>query len=352
MDILKFTQYIAIRVCLSIVSLYLVQKLFDLATSATENRKYLTSLDKMSVNKILNQYWAGELPTQAKDILQIIQYPEVYSKFGSQAPRGVLLHGLPGTGKTYFALLLAKMSESHFLYASASEFEEIFVGRGAQRVRNLFAEANNLLGNKTGFFARIWNSVRKKRSLSRVIIFIDELDSIGNRNGFMNYSGHSTVSQLLTCMDGLLSNHNIFVIAATNNLTQLDPALLRSGRFDRIIEMPLPSLKSRREIIEFYIDPKLFSWSEEDLDLFAKLTQGFNNADLKNLVNEAKLQASREHIADIERDHKSSEREPIITIVHFIRAFKALYVKIRTEKPPRSGLLDDSSIQKQLAKYV
>jgi cell division protease FtsH len=159
-----------------------------------------------------------------------------------------LLHGPPGTGKTYFAKIIATITHSAFLYASAAQFDEILVGRGAQRIRNLFDDAKSRAqgSGSGGMFSRLWNKVTgKKESETKsqtVILFIDEIDAIGSRKDPLGMKDTQTVSQLLTCMDGLLENHNVLVLAATNNLNHVDPALLRSGRFDRIVNVRLSTI--------------------------------------------------------------------------------------------------------------
>jgi len=257
-------------------------------------------------------------------------------------PRGILLHGQPGTGKTYFAKMLAAMTDSYFFYASASEFDEIFVGRGPQRIRALFEQANDCL--RPPLSTRLWSRVTGEplQQERTVIIFIDELDAIGKRNSRNNT--HATVAQLLTCMDGLVSNPRLFVIAATNKLTNIDPALLRSGRFDRLIQMPLPNKKSRMDILNFYLkDNAAFKgFPEGILDQFAEISQGFSCADLKNFVNEACLRATREVISLME---KTGQRNLLtlktfsytIKIENFVDAHKTIYNKILNENRSQSN---------------
>jgi cell division protease FtsH len=204
----------------------------------------------------LKDYWAGDIPKNAEEILDIFNFPHIFQHFGSEVPRGILLYGKPGTGKTHFARIISGLTGSAFYYASASQFDELFVGKGAQRVRNLFENAsqnvkyslNDVIKSKfTG----------KKLPQKKSVIFIDELDAIGSRKNILGHSSHhATISQLLTCLDGISDRGLIFVIGATNNIDLIDPALRRSGRFDRIIEMPLPNLKSRIDLITFYLKGK------------------------------------------------------------------------------------------------
>lgn len=215
-----------------------------------------------------------ETKEEFKDVLCYLKNPEAYSKIGARCPRGILLYGSPGTGKTLFAKALAGEAGVPFYAISGSEFVQVYVGVGASRVRALIEEAEKN---------------------APCIIFIDEIDAIGkSRDG--DASGNSereqTLNQLLTKMDGFEKNEGIVFVAATNRVDVLDPALLRPGRFDRLIEIQLPELKTRRKIAEIHFRNKNYS-EEIDLDKIAEQTVYFSGADIENLANESALLAVR-----------------------------------------------------------
>lgn len=215
--------------------------------------------------------WAGspEIMEECKEIISFIDQKELYKKIGAEMPKGILLEGPPGTGKTLLAKTIASVSNSSFFSASASEFVEMFVGMGASRIRTLFQTARE---NKPS------------------IIFIDEIDAIGKKRGGGFNGGNDereqTLNQLLYEMDGFNDNDDLVVMAATNRRDVLDPALLRPGRFDRILRVPLPDKSSREKILEFYLKEKM---PDADIEPIAELTDGFSGAQLKNLVNEAAI---------------------------------------------------------------
>jgi ATP-dependent Zn protease len=325
-------------------------------------------------------FWAGEIPKDAEEIIDLLKYRHTYAYFGSEMPKGILLHGPPGTGKTYFARIIASITNSKFLYASASQFDEIFVGRGAQRVRDLFEEAMKRSQRNDGIFSRVFGIFFKRHDneadseKETTIVFIDEIDALGNRKDVLQARDNQTLSQLLTCMDGLMEMKNVLVLAATNNLANVDPALLRSGRFDRIVKMSLPNKRSREEILTFYMRGKPGFKQLVDRGVIAQLahfTKGFNCADLKNLANEAALRATREVIAKQKRQqsHNTANRNPmsaeepesgllefssdgnqgdmlpVIEEKHIQEAFLALYNKIKQENRSKS-LLDNKTIER------
>jgi cell division protease FtsH len=216
-----------------------------------------------------------EAKDEVKEIVGFLREPERYAKLGGRIPKGVLLVGPPGTGKTLLARAIAGEADVPFLFASGSDFVEMYAGVGASRVRKLFKEA------------------RKHKSC---IIFIDELDAVGRRRGGHSLSHEEreqTLNQLLVEMDGFDARTGIVVIAATNRQDILDPALLRPGRFDRQVMVGNPDLRGRDEILRVHtrrvtIEPGV------DLHAIARGTPGFSGADLANLVNEAALLAARE----------------------------------------------------------
>lgn len=222
--------------------------------------------------------WAGsqEVLEECIEFVSYLNKTTNYEAMGVKIPRGILLDGPPGTGKTLLAKAIANESSSAFFSASGSEFVEMFVGVGAMRVRKLFEDA---------------------RKAAPSIVFIDEIDAIGKqrgRGGMMggNDESEQTLNQLLTEMDGFQENANVTVIAATNRADILDAALLRPGRFDRIIRIPLPDLASREAILNLYLKNKMVD-KNVNINALAKLTSGFSGAQLSNLVNEAAIIAAR-----------------------------------------------------------
>jgi cell division protease FtsH len=211
---------------------------------------------------------------EVSEVVDFLKRPERYEKAGAVGPKGVLLVGPPGTGKTLMARAVAGEAEVPFLALTGSSFVELFVGVGASRVRDLFADA-------------------RKRAPS--IIFIDEIDAIGGRRGgsiVSNDEREQTLNQLLAEMDGFDPATGVVVIAATNRVETLDPALLRPGRFDRTVEIPLPNQAERTAILRVHADDKKLD-RDVDLEIVARGTPGFSGADLANLVNEAAINAVR-----------------------------------------------------------
>ncbi|MHB2026416.1 MAG: ATP-dependent zinc metalloprotease FtsH [Elusimicrobiota bacterium] len=216
-----------------------------------------------------------EAKEELSEIVDFLKNPEQFKKLGGKMPRGVLLFGLPGTGKTLLARAVAGEAGVPFFSASASEFVEMFVGVGASRVRDLFAQA---------------------KKASPAVIFVDELDAVG-RHRFAGIGGghderEQTLNQLLVELDGFEQNQGIVLIAATNRPDVIDPALLRPGRFDRQVNVPTPHLKGREEILKVHARDVKMSPSV-DLALIARRTPGFSGADLANVINEAALLAAR-----------------------------------------------------------
>jgi cell division protease FtsH len=217
-----------------------------------------------------------EVEAEINEIVDFLRDPEKYRRLGARAPKGVLLAGAPGTGKTLLARATAGEAKVPFFSASASEFIEMIVGVGASRVRELFGEA---------------------RKVAPAIIFIDEIDTIGRaRGGARSVGGHDereqTLNQILTEMDGFSGSEGVVVLAATNRPDVLDPALLRPGRFDRTIMVHAPDHKGRVEILRVHTRNVPLA-RDVDLEALAASTPGMTGADLANLVNEAALLAAR-----------------------------------------------------------
>ncbi|WOL04715.1 ATP-dependent zinc metalloprotease FTSH 7, chloroplastic isoform X1 [Canna indica] len=227
-----------------------------------------------------------EAKEELEEIVEFLRNPYKYLRVGARPPRGVLLVGLPGTGKTLLAKAVAGEAGVPFISCSASEFVELYVGMGASRVRNLFARA-------------------KKEAPS--IIFIDEIDAVAkirhSRNRiFSNDEREQTLNQLLTEMDGFQSNSAVIVLGATNRASVLDPALCHPGRFDRVVMVEAPDKFGRETILKVHINKKELPLGDDvDLSEIASITTGFTGADLANLVNEAALLAGRENKVVVEK---------------------------------------------------
>ena len=240
--------------------------------------------------------WAGspEVIEECKEVISYIEKKELYKEIGADMPKGILLEGPPGTGKTLLAKAIATETNSTFMSISGSEFVELFVGMGASRVRELF------------------DTARKNRPC---IIFIDEIDAVGRQRGaginMANDEREQTLNQLLYEMDGFNNNDDIVVMAATNRRDVLDQALLRPGRFDRIIKVPLPDKFSREKILEIYIKNKKTD-KEFDIKAIAELADGFSGAQLKNLVNEAAILSARNNHTVIQEKYVFESFEKLI----------------------------------------
>ena len=215
------------------------------------------------------------------EIVDFLKKPEKFKKMGARVPKGVLLYGKPGTGKTLIAKAIAGEADVPFISMSGSEFIEMFAGLGASRVRKLFEKA---------------------RKLAPCIVFIDEIDAIGSRrtsNSGAETENNQTLNQLLVEMDGFSSEETIIVLAATNRPEMLDKALLRPGRFDRQITIPVPDLKGRLEILKIHARDKKIS-DDVNLESIAEDTAGFTGAELENILNEAAIVATKNKHEDIE----------------------------------------------------
>ena len=231
---------------------------------------------------------------EIKEVVDFLRKPERFKEIGARVPKGILLVGPPGTGKTLFARAVAGEAGVGFLSVTGSDFMEMFVGVGASRVRDLFAQA---------------------KKLGKAIIFIDEIDSIGRKRGAGLGGGHDereqTLNQLLSEMDGFEATEGIVILAATNRPDVLDTALLRPGRFDRQIIVPLPEFEERLAILKVHSRDKRMG-TDVDLETMARATPGMSGADLANLVNEAALFAVRRESLAIERLDFENARDRVV----------------------------------------
>ncbi len=223
-----------------------------------------------------------EAKQELEEIVDFMKHPKKYKKVGARTPKGVLLVGPSGTGKTLLARAVAGEANVQFLSMAGSEFMEMLVGVGASRVRDLFATA---------------------KKFAPSIIFIDEIDAIGRIRGQGSMGGHDereqTLNQILVEMDGFTPNDNVIVMAATNRGDMLDPALIRPGRFDRRVQVNLPDLEERKYILSIHARGKQFN-KDVQWDRVAKRTVGFSGADLENMLNEAAISAARNNRIEID----------------------------------------------------
>ncbi|NLZ19460.1 MAG: ATP-dependent zinc metalloprotease FtsH [Bacteroidales bacterium] len=252
--------------------------------------------DKNKVNvsfkDVAGLYGAKE---EVMEIVDFLRNPKKYTALGGKIPKGALLVGPPGTGKTLLAKAVAGEADVPFFSISGSDFVEMFVGVGASRVRDLFAQA---------------------KEKAPCIVFIDEIDAVGRARGknvgfSSNDERENTLNQLLTEMDGFGSNSGVIVLAATNRADILDKALMRAGRFDRQIHVTLPDLNERKDIFQVHLKPLKLA-SDFNLDLIAKNTPGFSGADIANVCNEAALTAARRGKSDINNQDFSDAVDRVV----------------------------------------
>lgn len=276
-----------------------------------------------------------EIKSELTEVVDFLKNPSKYRHFGINLPKGVLMVGPPGVGKTLIAKAVAGEANVPFFYQSGSSFVQIYVGMGAKRVRELFAKA---------------------KSYAPSIIFIDEIDAVGKaRGGGRNDEREATLNQLLTEMDGFEDSSGVIVIAATNKIEMMDDALLRSGRFDRRIFIPMPDIQSRAAILKTYLKNKQ---NEVDIMSVAKSTVGFSGAGIATLVNEAAIHAIRTGSGFITNDDfeavqksvlhgkrktitYSDEEKEILSIYQAAKAICAFWLDFKFEK---ISMLEDKFI--------
>ena len=270
---------------------------------------------EITLPNVTLEEWAGspEVIEECKDVIGFLENKDQYKEIGAEMPKGILLEGPPGTGKTLLAKAIATETQSNFISISGSEFIELFVGMGALRVRELFASA------------------RENRPS---IIFIDEIDAVGGKRGggrninTGNDEREQTLNQLLYEMDGFNDNEDILVIAATNRKDILDDALLRPGRFDRIIKIPLPDQDSREKILNLYLQQKKTK-GQWNATWIAELTEGYSGAQLKNVINEAAIFSVKNNRTYIEEKYILESLEKSIVGLIKKNASVPLFVKSR-----------------------
>ncbi|MBR5042227.1 MAG: ATP-dependent zinc metalloprotease FtsH [Bacteroidales bacterium] len=247
---------------------------------------------KVTFKDVAGLYGAKE---EVMEIVDFLRNPKKYTALGGKIPKGALLVGPPGTGKTLLAKAVAGEADVPFFSISGSDFVEMFVGVGASRVRDLFAQA---------------------KEKAPCIVFIDEIDAVGRARGknvgfSSNDERENTLNQLLTEMDGFGTNSGVIVLAATNRADILDKALMRAGRFDRQIHVTLPDLNERKEIFQVHLKPLKLA-EDFDLDLIAKNTPGFSGADIANVCNEAALTAARKGKSDVNNQDFSDAVDRVV----------------------------------------
>lgn len=237
------------------------------------------------------------VPREIADFLEYLKEPEVFQRLGVKMPRGILMYGPPGTGKTLLARSIAEATNTPFFYATATSFKRPLVGLGAKEIRDLFEKAKKA-AQKGG----------------RAIIFIDELDAIGNRDLIMQSGHDEELLELLAQMDGFEKNPGIIIFGATNKIDRLDKALTRPGRFDYKVEVPLPTAQGREAILRHYL--RKIAFVNEDRESliaeFALKTAGCSGAQLEALINTAAMIAAR-------------ERARAVTVKHLYQALKQLH---------------------------
>ncbi|KAK3858124.1 hypothetical protein Pcinc_018365 [Petrolisthes cinctipes] len=233
-----------------------------------------------------------EAKQELQEIVEFLRNPEKFTSLGAELPKGVLLVGPPGTGKTLLARAVAGEAGVPFFHAAGPEFDEILVGQGARRVRDLF---------------------RAAKIRAPCVIFIDEIDSVGAKrsNSVLHPYANQTINQLLSEMDGFHKNEGVIVLGATNRRDDLDKALLRPGRFDVEVQVPIPDLAGRKEILDYYLG-KVKVGDDVDKAVLSRGTTGFTGADIKNVVNQAALRAAADQVDSVSMKHLEAARDKVL----------------------------------------
>lgn len=275
-----------------IMALFIGMQRFAMMGLAGNNKNELIEPNKLKVS-FDDVIGIDEIKNEVKEIVHFLKSPEKFEKAGAKMPKGIILSGSPGTGKTMLAKALAKEANVPFFYTSGSSFVEMFVGLGASRVRKLFKQA---------------------KKVAPCIIFIDEIDAIGGERG-VKVGGHDekegTLNELLVQMDGMSDNSGVFIMAATNLVSKLDKALLRAGRFDRQLVVPLPNLDGRLELIKKL--SKQYKMDESfDYDEASRGVSGLSSAEITNLMNEAAIIQVRKDKPYIDKECFSEALDKII----------------------------------------
>uniref|UniRef100_A0A671LGK5 ATP-dependent zinc metalloprotease YME1L1 n=1 Tax=Sinocyclocheilus anshuiensis TaxID=1608454 RepID=A0A671LGK5_9TELE len=263
-----------ILLVLLLVGLYGLSKTPFLSVRFRTTSGLDSAVDPVQMKNVTFEHVKGveEAKNELQEVVEFLRNPQKFTVLGGKLPKGILLVGPPGTGKTLLARAVAGEADVPFYYASGSEFDEMFVGVGASRIRNLFREA---------------------KANAPCVIFIDELDSVGGKRieSPMHPYSRQTINQLLAEMDGFKPNEGVIIIGATNFAEALDNALIRPGRFDMQVTVPIPDVKGRTEILKWYLK-KIKVDSAVEAEIIARGTVGFSGADLENLVNQSALKAA------------------------------------------------------------
>ena len=233
-----------------------------------------------------------EAKQELKEIVEFLKNPEKFSVLGGKLPKGVLLVGPPGTGKTLLARAVAGEAGVPYFHAAGPEFDEILVGQGARRVRDLFKAA---------------------KARAPCVIFIDEIDSVGAKrsSSVLHPYANQTINQLLSEMDGFHQNDGVIVLGATNRRDDLDKALLRPGRFDVEVQVPVPDFSGRKEILEHYLS-KIKLADDVNVELLARGTTGFTGADLENMVNQAAVRGAIDGAVAVTTKYLEQARDKVL----------------------------------------
>lgn len=253
-----------------------------------------------------------EAKQELQEVVEFLKNPDKFSNLGGKLPKGVLLVGPPGTGKTLLARAVAGEAGVPFFHAAGPEFDEVLVGQGARRVRDLFSESQFRATKLRIMQPTLFVFLEAAKERAPCVIFIDEIDSVGAKrtNSVLHPYANQTINQLLSEMDGFQQNEGVIVLGATNRREDLDQALMRPGRFDVEVVVPTPDFTGRKEIITHYLR-KILS-KEINVDLLARGTTGFTGADIENMINQAALRAAIEGAEVVAMRHLESARDKVL----------------------------------------